>query len=183
MRRGVWIAVVVVSSLLVTGAGPARAETSAAETSAVDGRESLTRALQGAWLPLESGLVVGAREGIPLSAKYEIDDGAFQLSVYTSKNGSSSGDAFTEVIVDYSAGIVLKTIPISDDGDLAAARAQKEAMDRAKRSLAEATADAVKANAGYRAVSATPRLDNGRPVAEVKLVRGDEWRVVSEYLD
>jgi hypothetical protein len=183
MRQGVWIAAVVVSSLLVTGAGPARAETSSVETNSVDGRESLTRALQGAWLPLESGLVVGAREGIPLSAKYEIDDGAFQLSVYTSKNGSFSGDAFTEVIVDYSAGIVLKTLPISDDGDLAAARAQKEAMDRAKRSLAEATADAVKANAGYRAVSATPRLDNGRPVAEVKLVRGDEWRVVSEYLD
>ena len=183
MRQGVWIAAVVVSSLLVTGAGPARAETSSVETNSVDGRESLTRALQGAWLPLESGLVVGAREGIPLSAKYEIDDGAFQLSVYTSKNAPSSGDAFTEVIVDYSAGIVLKTIPISDDGDLAAARAQKEAMDRAKRSLAEATADAVKANAGYRAVSATPRLDNGRPVAEVKLVRGDEWRVVSEYLD
>ena len=183
MRQGVWIAVGVVSSLLVTGAGPARAETSSVETNSVDGRQSLTRALQGAWLPLESGLVVGAREGIPLSAKYEIDDGAFQLSVYTSKNGSSSGDAFTEVIVDYSAGIVLKTLPISDDGDLAAARAQKEAMDRAKRSLAEATADAVKANAGYRAVSATPRLDNGRPVAEVKLVRGDEWRVVSEYLD
>ena len=183
MRQGVWIAAVVVSSLLVTGAGPARAETSSVETNSVDGRQSLTRALQGAWLPLESGLVVGAREGIPLSAKYEIDDGAFQLSVYTSKNGSFSGDAFTEVIVDYSAGIVLKTIPISDDGDLGAARAQKEAMDRAKRSLAEATADAVKANAGYRAVSATPRLDNGRPVAEVKLVRGDEWRVVSEYLD
>jgi hypothetical protein len=183
MRQGVWIAAVVVSSLLVTGAGPARAETSSVETNSVDGRQSLTRALQGAWLPLESGLVVGAREGIPLSAKYEIDDGAFQLSVYTSKNGSFSGDAFTEVIVDYSAGIVLKTLPISDDGDLAAARAQKEAMDRAKRSLAEATADAVKANAGYRAVGATPRLDNGRPVAEVKLVRGDEWRVVSEYLD
>jgi len=178
MRQGVWIAAVVVSGLLVTGAGPAPAE-----TRSVDGRESLTGALQGAWLPLESGLFVGGREGLPLSAKYEIDDGAFQLSVYTSKNGSSSGDAFTEVIVDYSAGIVLKTIPISDEGDLAAARAQKEAMDRAKRSLAEATADAVKANAGYRAVSATPRLDDGRPVAEVKLVRGDEWRVVSEYLD
>ena len=88
-----------------------------------------------------------------------------------------------EVIVDHSAGIVLKTMPISDDGDLAAARAQKEAMDRARRSLADATADAVKANAGYRAVSATPRLDNGRPVAEVKLVRGDEWKVVSEFLD
>jgi hypothetical protein len=56
-------------------------------------------------------------------------------------------------------------------------------MDRAKRSLAEATANAVRTNPGYRAVSATPRLDNGRPLAEIALVRGDEWRVVSEYLD
>jgi len=183
MRQCIGIAAVVVSSLVVcslvaASAGPARAE-----TSSVDGRETLTGALQGAWLPLESGLIVSAREGTPLSAKYEIDDGAFQLSVYTSKNGSASGDAFVEVIVDYSSGIVLKSVPISDDGDLAAARAQKEAMDRAKRSLAEATASAVRANAGYRAVSATPRLDNGRPMAEIALVRGDEWKIVGEYLD
>ena len=50
-----------------------------------EGRETLTRALRGAWLPLESGLAASASEGTPLSAKYEIDDGAFQLSVYTWK--------------------------------------------------------------------------------------------------
>ena len=183
MRQCTGIAAVVVSSLVtwsLVAASPARAR---AETSSVGGRQTLTQALQGAWLPLESGLVVSAREGTPLSAKYEIDDGAFQLSVYTSKDGSSSSDAFAEVIVDYSSGIVLKSLAISDDGDLAAARAQKDAMDRAKRSLAEATASAVRANAGYRAVSATPRLDNGRPMAEIALVRGDEWKIVSEYLD
>src|SRR5499426_4869450 len=177
MRSSITIAVVV-STLLIASDLTVRAE-----TGAVNGRSSLTRALQGAWLPLEGGLTVSAREGTPLSAKYEIDDGAFQLSVYTSKTGPSSGAAFREVIVDYSSGIVLKSVSISDDGDLAAARAQKEAMDRAKRSLAEATASAVRANAGYRAVSATPRLDNGRPMAEIALVRGDEWKIVSEYLD
>jgi hypothetical protein len=92
-------------------------------------------------------------------------------------------DAFTEIIVDYSAGVVIRTVPIADDGDLAAAQAQKDAVDRAGRSLAEATADAVKANVGYRAVSATPHLDNGRPVAEITLVRGDEWKIVNERLD
>jgi len=139
--------------------------------------------MEGAWLPLESGLAVGGREGTPLSGKYEIDDGAFQLSVYTSKSAPPSGEAFMEVIVDYSAGTVLKAVPITDDGDLAAARAQKEAMDRAKRTLAEVTAAVVKANAGYRAISATPRLQNGQPVAEVTLVRGDDWKVVNERLD
>jgi len=154
-----------------------------AETGAINARSSLTHALHGAWLPLESGLAVSAREGTPLSAKYEIDDGAFQLSVYTSKTGPSSRDAFVEVIVDYSSGVVLKMETISDGGDLAAAQAQKAAMDLARRSLAEATADAVKANAGYRAVSAMPSLDNGHPVAEVTLVQGDDWKVVIQRLD
>jgi hypothetical protein len=177
MRSSMTIAVVV-STLLM-----ANALTVQAETGSVNGRSNLTRALQGAWLPLESGLAVSAREGRPLSAKYEIDDGAFQLSVYTSKTGPSSADAFMEVIVDYSSGVVLKVETISDGGDLAAAQAQKAAMDRARRSLAEATADAVKANAGYRAVITTPSLDNGHPVAEVTLVQGDDWKVVVERLD
>src|SRR5437899_11616129 len=115
-----------------------------AEPGSIDARRELARALLGAWLPLESGLAVSAREGTPLSAKYEIDDGAFQLSVYTSKVGPSSADAFMEVIVDYSSGVVLKVETISDGGDLAAAQAQKAAMDWGRRSLAEATADAVK---------------------------------------
>jgi hypothetical protein len=148
-----------------------------------EGRETLTRALQGAWLPLESGLSASASEGTPLSAKYEIDDGAFQLSVYTWKVDAFSGDSFTEVIVDYNTGSVAKVEAITDGGDVAAAQAQKAAMARSKRSLAEATAEAVKSNAGYRAVSAMPSLDGGRPVAEVTLVRGDEWKVVTEALD
>jgi len=177
MRSSITIAVVL-STLLIASDLTARAE-----TGAVNGRSSLTRALKGAWLPLEGGLTVSAREGTPLSAKYEIDDGAFQLSVYTSKTGPSSGNAFLEVIVDYSSGVVLKVETISDDGELAAAQSQKAAMDLARRSLAEATADAVKANAGYRAVSAMPSLDNGHPVAEVTLVHGDDWKVVIERLD
>ena len=148
-----------------------------------DGRETLTRALRGAWLPLESGLTASAREGIPLSGKYEIDEGAFQLSVYTWKADIGAGDSFMEVIVDYSTGTVAKVEAITDGGDLAAAQAQKAAMAQSRRSLAEATAAAVKSNAGYRAVSAMPNLDGGHPVVEVTLVRGDEWKVVTERLD
>ena len=77
MRRRIANAVVV-ATLVMAGALAAQAE-----TDSVNGQSNLTRALQGAWLPLESGLVASAREGTPLSAKYEIDDGAFQLSVYT----------------------------------------------------------------------------------------------------
>ena len=177
MKLGITIAVIV-SVMLATGPLAALAE-----PSSVGGRDALARALQGAWLPLESGLAVSSREGTPISAKYEIDDGAFQLSVYTVKTGTSSGDSFTEVIVDYNAGIVTRMEAITDGGDLAAAQAQKAAMLHARRSLADATVAAVKANAGYRAVSVMPSLDGGRPVAAVTLERGGDWKVVTERLE
>jgi hypothetical protein len=96
---------------------------------------------------------------------------------------STRSTSFTEVIIDYNTGSVTKAAAITDEGDLTAAQAQKAAIARAKRALAEATANAVKGNAGYRAVSAMPSLDGGRPVAEVILVRGDDWKVVTERLD
>jgi hypothetical protein len=142
-----------------------------AQSAPSDGRETLTRALRGAWLPLESGLAVGTREVTPRSATYEIDDGAFQLSVYTWKVDAASGDSFSEVIVDHNVGGVSKVEAITDGGDLAAARSQKAAMAAARRSLGEATAAAVTGNAGYRAVSVMPSLDGGRPVAEITLER------------
>jgi len=177
MRQSVTIAVIVLSIFATSPSGVR------AQSAPSDGRETLTEALRGAWLPLESGLAVSAREGTPLSAKYEIDDGAFQLSVYTWTMDASSGDSFSEVIVDYNTGGVTKVDAITDGGDLAAAQSQKVAIVRAKRSLADATAAAVKANAGYRAVSATPKVDGGGPVAEVTLVRGADWKVVTERLD
>ena len=154
-----------------------------AQPGPADGRDTLTRALNGAWLPLESGLVASTGEGTPRSAKYEIDDGAFQLSVYVRKTDAWSGETFVEVIVDQDTAMVSKVDMITDGGDLAAARSQNAAMARANRSLADATAEAVKANAGYRALSAIPALDNGRPIAEVTLVRGGDRKVVTERLD
>src|SRR6266446_5408358 len=161
MRRRTAI-VVMGFMMLASRPLPARAE-----PGSIDARRELARALLGAWLPLESGLAVSVREGTPLSAKYEIDDGAFQLSVYTWKSDSASGDAFQEVIVDFNTGLVARVDAITDGGDLTAAQGQTSTMARAKRSLGEATADVVRANAGYRAVSATPTLAGGGPLAEV----------------
>jgi len=141
-------------------------------------REALARQLRGAWLPLESGMSVSRSEGTPLSAKYEIEDGTFQLSVYT-----SSGEALSEVIVDESAGTIAKVHAIEHREDLAAALQQKDAMARATRTLEVATTEAVRANPGYRAVSAMPRLNDGRPVAEITLADGADWRVVLQPLD
>jgi hypothetical protein len=63
MRNGLGIAVIVFTLLGTNG------QVVLAQTGSVNGREGLTRALQGAWLLLESGLVVSAREGTPLSGK------------------------------------------------------------------------------------------------------------------
>ncbi len=143
------------------------------------GHEELAQAMKGAKVSLERGLsAAGAHAGVPISAKYEVEDGKLQLSVYTMK-----GEGFSEVIVDHASGKVSKTEPITSGEDLAEAKEQKEAMARAKRSLKTATDDAAKHHSGFRAVSVIPRLEGGRPVATVTLFKGDEWKTVSVKLD
>ena len=56
-------------------------------------------------------------------------------------------------------------------------------MTKAKRSLESAAAEAVKENKGYRVVSVMPALKDGHPVADVTLVKGNEWKTASEKLD
>ena len=138
----------------------------------------LAKALKDAKIPLQRGLTASAKEGKPISAKYEVEDGKLQLSVYTMK-----GDKFSEVIVDHTKGTVAKAEPITKADDLTAAKSQSEAMAKAKRSLEAAATEATKENRGFRAVSVMPALKEGHPVADVTLVKGDEWKTVSEKLD
>ncbi len=138
----------------------------------------LAKALKGAKVSLEKGLATAGREGKVISGKFEMEDGKFQLSVYTMK-----GDKFFEVIVDHKTGKVAKVEPITGGEDLTAAKAESEAMAKAKRSLGAAVTEALKAAKGYRAVSAVPALKDGHPVAEITLVKGEEFRTVSEKLD
>jgi uncharacterized membrane protein YkoI len=138
----------------------------------------LANALKDAKVPLERGLTASAKEGKPISAKYEVEDGKLQLSVYTMK-----GDKFSEVIVDHKTGKVTKAEPITGGDDLTHAKAQSEAMAQAKRSLQAAASTAVKQNQGFRVVSVMPAVKDGHPVADVTLVKGAEWKTVSEKLD
>ena len=138
----------------------------------------LAKALKDAKIPLQRGLAASAKEGKPISAKYEVEDGKLQLSVYTMK-----GDKFSEVIVDHKTGKVAKTEAITSGDDLAAAKSQSEAMAKAKRSLDAAASAAVKENKGFRVVSVMPALKDGHPVADVTLVKGEEWKTASEKLE
>src|SRR5262249_45258647 len=72
----------------------------------------LAKALGEAKIPLQRGLTASAKEGKPISAKYEVEHGQLQLSVYTMK-----ADKFSEVIVDHKTGKVAKTEPITEGDD------------------------------------------------------------------
>jgi len=140
---------------------------------------ALAKALAAAKVSLEKALDASQREGKPISGKFEIgDDGKLQLSVYTAK-----GDKFSEVIVDHTTGKVEKAEPITSGEDLEAAKAQIAAMAKARLGLDKAVGKAVYANRGYRAVSVSPSLKDGHPVAEITLHKGNDWKTVTENLD
>jgi len=141
-------------------------------------RAELMKAMKDAKVSLAQGMTASAKEGKPISGKYEVEDGKLQLSVYTMK-----GDKFSEVIVDHKTGKVAKAETITKGDDLKYAKEQRSAMEKAKRSLAAAASDAVKANAGYRAISVMPAMKDAHPVAEVTLLKGTDWKTVSEKLD
>jgi hypothetical protein len=94
---------------------------------------------------LQGGLKASEPQGTPISAKFEIEDGKLQLSIYTMK-----GNDFMEVVADPKSGAIAKAEKITDAEDLKAATSQKTAMAKAKVSLLTAAETAVKGNPGLR---------------------------------
>jgi hypothetical protein len=139
---------------------------------------AMAAALKEAKLTLQEGLKAGEREGQPISAQFEIDDGKLRLSVYTTK-----GDDFTEVVADPKTGAILKTEKITDADELNDAADQKAAMAKATVSLLSAVEAAVKENTGSIAVAIFPDLDSGHAVAAVTLLQGTTAKTVTEKLD
>ena len=138
---------------------------------------ALATALKDVTAALQGGLKASEPEGKPISAKFELEDGKLQLSVYVLK-----GDDFVEVVTDPKTAVT-KSEKITDADDLKAAAAQKAAMAKATVSLLAATDAAAKANAGIRTVSIYPQLQNGHAVAEVTLLQGTTLKKVMEKLD
>ena len=149
-----------------------------AEESDAKAQAELAGALKGAKVSLEKGISASEREGKPISAKFEVEDGKLQLSAYTEK-----GAKFSEVIVDHNTGKVSKTEAITGGEDLTAAKAQSDAMAKAKLSLVGAVKKALEANKGSRAVSVIPALKEGHPMADVTVLQDSGFKVVAEKLD
>jgi len=143
-----------------------------------DDPKALAAALKDATATLQGGLSASEPQGTPISAKFEIEDGKLQLSIYTMK-----GNDFMEVVADPKSGAIAKAEKITDADDLKAATSQSAAMAKAKVSLLTATETAVKANTGFRAVSIFPELKGGQATAEVTLLQGTTFKKVVEKLD
>ena len=138
----------------------------------------LAAALKDATATLQGGLKASEQEGTPISAKFEIDEGKLQLSIYTIKDGG-----FMEVVVDPKTGAIAEAEKIKEADDLKEATAQKAVMAKSKVSLASAVEAALDANSGSRAVSVYPRRQDGGITAEVTLLQGTTFKKVTEKLD
>lgn len=142
----------------------------------------LANALSGVKVSLQQGLTASESEGQPISAKFEVEDGKLQLSVYTAKEGK-----FFEVIVDHVTGKIAKVEPIGEGEDLTHAMSQKAAMDRAKVKLGDAAVKSMGQAKGQAEnvlmVSAVPELKDDRPEAMIVLLAGKQFSTVSERLD
>ena len=132
----------------------------------------LAPAVSGSKVTLEQGLAASKKNGKPVSAKFEIENGKPQLSVYTVKDGSK----YFEVIVDQTSGEIAKADPITGSDDLTEAKKQNDGMFRATRELREAVKEAKRDNPGYSAVSVWSEMKDNHSVATVTLVKENDWK-------
>src|SRR3984893_27040 len=135
-------------------------------------KADLAPVVAAAKVTLEQGLLTSKKNGKPVSAKFEIENGKPQLSVYTIKDGSK----YFEVIVDHSSGEIAKAKPITGGDDLANAKKQNDGMFRATRELREAVKEANRDNPGYSAVSVWSDMKDNHSVATVLLIKDNDWK-------
>ena len=135
-------------------------------------KAELASAVSSAQVTLEQALMVSKKNGKPVSGKFEIENGSPQLSVYIVKDGTK----YSEVIVDRASGEIAKAEPITGGDDLADARKQNDGLFRATREIREAVKEAKHDNPGYLAVSVWPEMKDGHSLANVMLVKDNDWK-------
>ena len=138
---------------------------------------ALRAAIADAATTLQKGLATSEQNGKPISAKFEMSDGKAQISIY-----NATSDGFVETVIDPKTGAAIEAEQITDEGDLADAKVQKAATEKATVSLLAATDKALKENANTKAVSIYPELHNGRPVAKIKIQGAKDLVTVTEPL-
>lgn len=178
-RRRVTLRAIVSAAILTLAALVGLAGNNAILAASEDeSQEALIKMMDASKVSLQQGLAASEQEGQPISAKFEVDDGKLQLSIYTVK-----GDKFSEVLVDYATGRVAKVEPIEGAEDLASARAQGIAMAKAKVSLKAAVDKVIAQSANVRAVRIVPSLEDGHSVASLDVLSYNQIDTIQQPLD
>jgi hypothetical protein len=138
-----------------------------------DEGDSLVKSMGATKVSLQQGLAASEQEGQPISGRFEVEDGKFQLSVYTTRDGR-----FSEVLVDHVTAKVAKVEPITSGNDLSEAKSQSAAMAAAKLSLKDAVDKALAGSGDFRAVGVVPSVADGHPAAAVVLIKGSEFKTM-----
>ena len=141
-------------------------------------KAELSPVVANAKVTLEQGLATSKKNGKPVSAKFEIENGKPQLSIYTVRDGNK----YFEVIVDHTSGEIAKVEPITGGDDLTAAKRQNDSLFRATRELREAVKEAKRDNPGYLAVSVWSEMKDSHSIATVTLVKDNDWKTVANDL-
>ena len=141
-------------------------------------KAELAPVVANAKVTLEQGLATSKKNGKPVSAKFEIENGKPQLSIYTVRDGNK----YFEVIVDHTSGEIAKVEPIGGGDDLTAAKRQNDSLFRATRELREAVKEAKRDNPGYVAVSVWSEMKDSHSIATVTLVKDNDWKTVANDL-
>jgi hypothetical protein len=151
---------------------------SAAHAQATKAQAAVAAALKGGGhVALGAAIATASAAGKPISARYEVEDGKLQLSVFIEKDG-----AFSEVFVDHMTGKVARTDKITGGDDMKEAKGESRAAAKAKSTLASALEKALAANPGYTAVEVTSVLVGGRPVADITLMKDGQFKSASQPL-
>ena len=158
--------------LIITAAAALLGSWSACVTAADDVKETqaLLQELAKSKLTLLEGVRQAAKgHGVPISAKFELEDGKLSLSVYTAEKGLSV-PAEKNVLEELSGSPEAEWKPnvevFKDVPHVSRSSEQLTLMALGKASLADVIERASKAQTGT-VFSATPMIRNHRPVAEV----------------
>jgi len=171
----------VVLGLMMVGALAFTAAVAHADSDFEYGKQmkALITKMPEAKVPLAEGMKTAAGGGKAISAQYEVDeDAGFQLSVFVSKSGGAAD--VHEVIVDYTTGKIKSDEKLTDPDDIKDAGKQLAVVSKAKVSLDQAVAEAVKANPGFEAIRVVPKADGN---AQVTLLKDGKTKKVDEKLD
>ena len=156
---------VAAAGLAGAGIGPASAQD--------DELEAMATALKDTTFTLQDGLKAAERQGQPISAQFEIDDGKLQLSVYTSKRRRLHRNCRRpENGRDRKTGKNHRYRRTQRCGRSKGRDGEGEDLACRRGRYGR------KENSGFRAVAVFPDLRDGHAVADVTLLQGTRPRTL-----